>query len=54
MSALSSAKGRGKSGLDEEQQQILNSAIELLEENGGVPGMKFFGLCSSSSAVGHA
>lgn len=38
MSALSGAKGRGKAGLGDEQQQALNAAIELLEADGGVSG----------------
>jgi len=35
---LGSVKGRGSSGLDPEQLQELNAAIELLEKDGGVAG----------------
>lgn len=38
LSVLGSVKGRGSSGLDPEQLQELNAAIELLEKDGGVAG----------------
>ena len=38
LSVLGSVKGRGTSGLDADQLQELNAAIELLEKNGGVSG----------------
>lgn len=37
LSALESAKGRGKGGLDPQQLLELNAAFELLEQDGGVP-----------------
>ncbi|PNW85211.1 hypothetical protein CHLRE_03g176350v5 [Chlamydomonas reinhardtii] len=36
LSALASARGRGKEGLSEEQLEQLNSAVEALEADGGV------------------
>lgn len=38
LSLLGSAKGRGTSGLDQQQLVELNAAIELLEQDGGVGG----------------
>jgi hypothetical protein len=38
MDVLGSVKGRGKSGLDQQQILELNAAIELLEQDGGVSG----------------
>jgi hypothetical protein len=37
-SVLGSVKGRGTSGLDQQQQLELTAAIELLEKDGGVTG----------------
>lgn len=41
LSVLEGAKGRGKAGLDQQQLLELNAAIEMLEEDGGVPGGSF-------------
>jgi hypothetical protein len=38
IAALTSAKGRGKSGLSEDQLAQLNEAIEALEADSGVSG----------------
>lgn len=38
LQALTSAKGRGKTGLSEEQLQQLNAGIQTLEDDGGVRG----------------
>lgn len=38
LSVLGSVKGRGSSGLEPEQLQQLNAAIEALEKDGGVAG----------------
>jgi hypothetical protein len=38
LSVLGSVKGRGTSGLDQQQQLELTAAIELLEKDGGVTG----------------
>jgi hypothetical protein len=39
LSALASAQGRGKSGLDADQLLELNAAVEALEADGGVEGV---------------
>uniref|UniRef100_A0A383VDN0 Plastid lipid-associated protein/fibrillin conserved domain-containing protein n=1 Tax=Tetradesmus obliquus TaxID=3088 RepID=A0A383VDN0_TETOB len=38
LSALASVKGRGASGMDVVNQELLNVAVEVLERDGGVPG----------------
>jgi hypothetical protein len=38
MDVLGSVKGRGTSGLDQQQLLELNAAIEFLEQDGGVSG----------------
>jgi hypothetical protein len=38
LSALGSVKGRGASGMDVTNQELLNVAVEVLERDGGVPG----------------
>eukprot|EP00882_Tetradesmus_deserticola_P008847 GHRQ01009333.1.p1 GENE.GHRQ01009333.1~~GHRQ01009333.1.p1 ORF type:complete len:417 (+),score=153.00 GHRQ01009333.1:317-1567(+) len=38
LAALSSVKGRGASGMDVSNQELLNVAVEVLERDGGVPG----------------
>lgn len=48
MDVLGSVKGRGTSGLDQQQLLELTAAIELLEQDGGVSGEK---LKSSTTAA---
>ena len=38
LQALSSAKGRGKDGIDGQQLQALQEAVQQLEQDGGVEG----------------
>lgn len=38
MTALGSVKGRGASGMDVTNQELLNVAVEVLERDGGVTG----------------
>lgn len=42
LSALASVKGRGASGMDVVNQELLNVAVEVLERDGGVPGGALF------------
>ena len=37
LDAIKGVKGRGKSGLPEEQQEAFNAAVEVLEADGGLP-----------------
>ena len=38
LQALSSAKGRGKDGIDGQQLQALQEAVQQLEQDGGIEG----------------